>query len=367
MIINYLKGETLVIAYLPYIICALLMIFSIKESIKGSLEDESAKYSLNRLIYYFSMFITFLLMLLNLEKLYLIILQFISNNPNLIIFNNNIFKALILGIVFLIVQLIIYWILKCLNEPLTKAYNMLLSRGKVRIVLFSTIFGFLKGLVIILIMFMGIIAYNTTFGRGLKINLFNNISGYNTLENIVAINKPILPYSDFKEYLPANSNVIIYYNGVTLEEGIKSLPEIDYKAMEIVSNAKTDREKAQRLYAWIGSNIKYDFNKAEKALGSEGVKNSGSIEAWNSRSGICFDYACLYVSMAKAAGLGTRIITGDAYDGQNYGPHAWNQVYLEDEGIWINVDPTFYLAGDYFDNYDFDRDHLNSEIAGEWI
>ena len=355
------------IAYLPHIICTLLMIFSIKDSIKGPLEDESAKYSLNRLIYYFSIFITFFLMFLNLEKIYLIILQFISNNPNLIIFNNSIFKALILGIVFLLIQSIIYWVLKALNEPLTKAYNILLRRGKFRIILFSTIFGLLRGLVIILIIFMGIISYNTTFGKEYKINFFNSINGYSRLESIVSINKPILSYSDFKEYLPANSNVIIYYNGVTLEEGIKSLPEIDNKAKEIVSNAKTDREKAQRLYAWIGSNIRYDFDKAEKALSPEGVSNSGSIEAWNSRSGICFDYACLYVSMSRAVGLKTRIITGEAYDGQNYGPHAWNQVYLEDEGKWINVDPTFYLSGNYFDNVDFNKDHLNSEVAGEWM
>lgn len=354
------------IAYLPQIIGALLIIFSIKDSIKGSLEEESAKYSLNKLIYYFSIFITFLIMLLNLEKIYLVILKFISNNPNLYGLNNNLFKALILGGIFLILQCIIYLILKWLNEPLTKVYNFLLNKGKIRIVLFSTIFGFVKGLIIILIMFMGVITYNSTFGRGMKINIFNDINGYNTLENIVTINKPILSYNDFKEYIPANTNVIVYYNGVTLEDGIKSLPEIDEKAKEIVENAKTDREKAKRLYAWIGSNIKYDFSKAEKALGPEGVTNSGAIEAWNARSGICFDYACLYVAMSRAVGLGSRIITGEAYDGQNYGPHAWNQAYLEDEGIWINVDPTFYLSGDYFDNIDFNNDHLNAEIAGEW-
>ncbi|MGG7212228.1 transglutaminase-like domain-containing protein [Clostridium nigeriense] len=354
------------IAYLPQIIGALLIIFSIKDSIKGSLEEESAKYSLNKLIYYFSIFITFLIMLLNLEKIYLVILKFISNNPNLYGLNNNLFKALILGGIFLILQCIIYLILKWLNEPLTKVYNFLLNKGKIRIVLFSTIFGFVKGLIIILIMFMGVITYNSTFGRGMKINIFNDINGYNTLENIVTINKPILSYNDFKEYIPANTNVIVYYNGVTLEDGIKSLPEIDEKAKEIVENAKTDREKAKRLYAWIGSNIKYDFSKAEKALGPEGVTNSGAIEAWNTRSGICFDYACLYVAMSRAVGLGSRIITGEAYDGQNYGPHAWNQAYLEDEGIWINVDPTFYLSGDYFDNIDFNNDHLNAEIAGEW-
>ena len=355
------------IAYLPHIICVLLMFFSMKDSIIGSLEEKSAKYSLNRLIYYFSIFTTFLIMLLNLEKIYLSILKFISNNPNLKILNNNIFKAIILGSIFLIIQYIIYLLLKLLNEPLSKAYNMLFNNGKIRVVIFSSIFGFIKGLVVILIMFMGIITYNTTFGRQMKISLFNNIKGYNSLERIVNINKPILSYNDFKEYLPSNSNVIVYYNGVTLEDGVKSLPEIDEKAKEIVSGAKNDREKAKRLYSWIGSNIVYDFDKAEKALGEEGVTNSGAIEAFNTRRGICFDYACLYVAMGKSVGLGTRIITGEAYDGQNYGPHAWNQIYLEDEGIWINVDPTFYLSGDYFDNVDFNEDHLSAEVAGEWM
>ena len=42
-----------------------------------------------------------------------------------------------------------------------------------------------------------------------------------------------------------------------------------------------------------------------------------------------------------------------------------NQVYQKMKN-WINVDPTFYMAGDYFDNEDFYRDHLNAEIAGEF-
>lgn len=352
--------------YLPYIICTLFMIFSIKDSVQGSLEDGTAEYSLGRLIYYFSIFLTFLLMIINLDSVYLAVLKFASNYSSNMVTDNNLFKALALGGIFACIQIVIYCILKILNRPLIKSYRLLLNKGKIRIVLFSSIFGFLKGLVIILIIFMGIVTYNTTFGRSMKINLFNNINGYSTLNNIISINKPVISYNDFKEYVPANSNVIVYYNGVTLEDGIKSTEAIDKKAIEIVAGAKNDREKAKRLYSWIGSNIKYDFEKAEKALGTEGVSNSGAIEAWNTRSGICFDYACLYVAMAKSVGLGSRIVTGDAFDGQNYGPHAWNQAYLSDEGIWINIDPTFYLAGDYFDNKDFYEDHLNEQIAGEW-
>ena len=82
--------------------------------------------------------------------------------------------------------------------------------------------------------------------------------------------------------------------------------------------------------------------------------------------GICFDYACLYVSMARAAGLKVRLVTGEAFDGNSYGSHAWNQVYLSDERRWINVDTTFYISGDYFDSNLFEEDHIEGEIAGEW-
>ena len=103
-----------------------------------------------------------------------------------------------------------------------------------------------------------------------------------------------------------------------------------------------------------------------KALNEEELDGSGSITAWHSGKGICFDYACLYVSMARAAGLKVRLVTGEAFDGNSYGSHAWNQVYLSDERRWINVDTTFYISGDYFDSNLFEEDHIEEEIAGEW-
>lgn len=352
--------------YLPYIIFLIVIGISIKNSIYGSLEEKSAKYSLDRLIYYFSIFITFLIMIINLEKIYIFILRILSNYPNIQIVNNNLIKVLILGVLFYLAQSILYYLLKGLTNPLNRAYKYLLSKGKVRIIIFSSIFGLLKGLIIILIIFMGVIAYNSTFGQNKKIDGFSNFNAYKRLESIVLTNKPILSYENFKDDKIVSSNIIVYYNGVTLEEGIKSNSDIDNKAEEIIEGAISDRDKAKRIYSWIGSNIKYDNEKADKVLNNEDIKNSGAIEAYTTKKGICFDYACLYVAMANSVGLKSRIITGDAYDGENVGPHAWNQVFLEDENKWINVDPTFYLSGDYFDNYDFYNDHLNSELAGEW-
>ncbi|WP_294393331.1 transglutaminase family protein [uncultured Clostridium sp.] len=163
-------------------------------------------------------------------------------------------------------------------------------------------------------------------------------------------------------------NEIIIYNGTTINKGIKSNDEIDNKAVSLTRNAATEREKAKILYEWIGSNIEYDEGKAEIVLSgidSEKMPESGAICAFETRSGVCFDKACLYVAMARAAGLKVRLISGEAFDGEKYVGHAWNQIYLRDENIWINVDTTFYESGNYFDSNLF-NEHKTENIAGEW-
>ncbi|MGG5462541.1 transglutaminase domain-containing protein [Clostridium sp. B9] len=161
-------------------------------------------------------------------------------------------------------------------------------------------------------------------------------------------------------------NVINLYNGVTLEQGIKSNKYIDEKAIELTKNAKTDKEKAKILYKWISENITYDDEKAKNITGEPSQYKSGAIEAFESRRGICFDYSCLYVAMAREVGLKVRIITGEGFNGKEWGPHSWNEVYLKDEDRWITVDPTFGKAGNYFDSRKNIDSHKNAEIIGEW-
>ena len=158
----------------------------------------------------------------------------------------------------------------------------------------------------------------------------------------------------------------VIYNGTTVEDGIRSNSIIEKKAKKVTESATNDREKARDIYVWIGSNIEYDNNKAEKVLNSnDETVESGAIYAFRDRSGICFDYACLYVAMARSVDLKVRLVIGEAYDGSKYVSHAWNQVYLSDEKKWINVDTTFYNGGNYFDSEKFDK-HINKEIIGEW-
>lgn len=163
-----------------------------------------------------------------------------------------------------------------------------------------------------------------------------------------------------------NSNVINLYNGVTLEQGIKSNEAINEKARELTKNAKNDREKAKRIYIWISENINYDDNKAENISKEPSKYKSGAIEAFETRSGICFDYSCLYVAMAREAGLKVRMVTGEGFNGKEWGPHSWNEVYLSDKNEWITVDTTFGKAGNYFDSRKNNDSHRNAKIIGEW-
>lgn len=163
-----------------------------------------------------------------------------------------------------------------------------------------------------------------------------------------------------------NRNVINLYNGVTLEQGIKSNEAINKKAKELTKNAKSSREKAKRIYTWISENINYDDNKAENISEKTSQYKSGAIEAFGTRKGICFDYSCLYVAMAREAGLKVRIVTGEGFNGKEWGPHSWNEVYLPEKNQWITVDSTFGKAGNYFDSKKNSESHRDGKIVGEW-
>ena len=82
---------------------------------------------------------------------------------------------------------------------------------------------------------------------------------------------------------------IIIYNGITIDDGIRSNDEIDSKANQLTRDASSDREKAKILYEWIGSNIEYDNGKAEIVLSGvekNQMPESGAICAFDTRSGI---------------------------------------------------------------------------------
>ena len=347
---------------LSYAICLFIIILGITSSVKKTLKRRTVNFSLERVLYYFSILVSILLIALEID----IILEGITK-ISMVSFNlsgvyNDIFKIALLVVLFFMIQIILYKVLKLILSPIFSKLN---RQNSVLLVVLSSALGTIKSIIFLSIIFVGIITYNNTIGIYNKVEIFNENKIYAELSYILERNTSKLTEEIVENFLPA-SNIVIYYNGVTLEEGIKSTDEIDAMARELTKNVTDDMDKARILYSWIGSNLQYDYDRAEKALNNEKVEDSGAIAAFNNRSGICFDYSCLYVAMARAVNLKVRLLTGSAYDGSQYGPHAWNEVYISEIEKWVPVDTTFYLAGNYFNNDDFYEDHIIDSIAGEW-
>ncbi|MFT5685236.1 MAG: hypothetical protein ACI8RZ_006185 [Myxococcota bacterium] len=113
-------------------------------------------------------------------------------------------------------------------------------------------------------------------------------------------------------------------------------PEIVERAAKVVGDAPTRLEAVRRLNAFV-------FEYVEK-IPSMGVPNGLSV--LRSGQGDCNEHTALFVSLARATGIPTRIAAGVVYS-ERIGPrgafyyHAWPEVKLEGPTDWVPVDPTF--------------------------
>ncbi|WP_322906785.1 transglutaminase-like domain-containing protein [Paenibacillus campi] len=144
----------------------------------------------------------------------------------------------------------------------------------------------------------------------------------------------------------------------------RSIPaNIEQAATEIVGKTTNTEQKARLLYEWVGSRISYDYGKVDD-YEQRGVWHEQTPEdTFETRKGVCIDYARLYAVMARSQGIDVRVVTGLGYNGQGgYGPHAWNQVYLPNSKQWIPLDPTWASAGNWFNPPKFAETHIEQSV-----
>jgi transglutaminase-like putative cysteine protease len=115
----------------------------------------------------------------------------------------------------------------------------------------------------------------------------------------------------------------------------------------IVGNARTDQEKAQKIYDWVVENT---FRNA-KTRGC-GMGDVAAMLTSGNLNGKCADLNALYVGLARAAGLPARDVYGIRVVPSKFGykslgagsenitkaQHCRAEVYLNDAG-WVPVDP----------------------------
>lgn len=105
-------------------------------------------------------------------------------------------------------------------------------------------------------------------------------------------------------------------------------PEIVALAHRLAGQSSNRLAVARRINKWVHDSLRKDI-----AIGIP-----SALQVLHTRRGDCNEHTQLFVALARAAGIPTRIATGLAYvDGKFY-YHAWPEVLLRG---WVAVDPTF--------------------------
>lgn len=130
---------------------------------------------------------------------------------------------------------------------------------------------------------------------------------------------------------------------------------------QIISLAKTYTTPKQ-IYDYTVSTLNYDFNRVNNS------SRRGAISALqNPESSLCTDFTDVFISIARASGIGAREIEGYAYSNNtDVKPlllgtdilHAWPEYYDPKTQKWIPIDPTWAKTTggiDYFNNLDLNH------------
>jgi transglutaminase-like putative cysteine protease len=111
-------------------------------------------------------------------------------------------------------------------------------------------------------------------------------------------------------------------------------PAIRSEAEQAVRGADTARIRAERLTRYVNGLLD---KKPTVSLPS-------ALEVLRTKVGDCNEHTALFVAMARAIGIPSRIDVGLVYMHGAFYYHAWPEIYLVEEassrGMWIPVDPT---------------------------
>jgi hypothetical protein len=152
--------------------------------------------------------------------------------------------------------------------------------------------------------------------------IIEKVQDGNEYEAVLEIHKPFPPINDAP--FPIHDENFAPF----LEESefIKpNDPAIRQQLLEIKGDEKDALTLAKKILLWVYENIGTEY-LAETLSGPEVLKR---------KRGKCVEFATLFASLARAAGIPTRVAFGEALNGKNWVGHMWCEVWL---GEWIAVD-----------------------------
>ena len=129
-------------------------------------------------------------------------------------------------------------------------------------------------------------------------------------------------------------------------------PEIIAIAAKVTENLSNNLDKVQAVFKFVIKHMHYDLHSPNR--------NGGALAALRNGSGVCEDYAALFVALCRAQGVPARLVNGytdagKSGKGRQVAPgevlslagcrHCWAEFYLEEWG-WLPADPTLNTNAD---------------------
>ena len=109
--------------------------------------------------------------------------------------------------------------------------------------------------------------------------------------------------------------------------------EIQRLSRELVGAERDAYRAALSLERWVAGNMNFDL----------GIIFAPATELIRDRRGTCVGYATLLATLARAAGIPSRIVMGYVYALGMFGGHAWAEVLIGER--WVPVDAAVVNAG----------------------
>ena len=162
-----------------------------------------------------------------------------------------------------------------------------------------------------------------------KVSLYANVSGNKyskeaEVEFTVTLDEEYVPYLYPSQYVDYNELSKAMTMSAKLCEGLE-----------------TDEEKYEAIVAYVRANFKYDIERARANPGFY----LGDVEGcYETKKGLCQDFAAMTACMLRVQGIPTRLVIG--YADKQY--HAWNSVYLvgdDGKGEYKMLDITAEVTG----------------------
>lgn len=144
-------------------------------------------------------------------------------------------------------------------------------------------------------------------------------------------------------WFPSNNRTIsITFNYYVPKDTMDAYFE-ETKALANELRGENDFESVKNVHDYIIDRVEYDHSTAGE--------NYTDIEGFRENRMVCLGYSMATFVLLSRMNIPCRIVTGDAGDEKNHGPHAWNIVMIDSK--WYNYDATWDDSEEYGAHYTF--------------